>query len=487
MTRTSLVGGLFVAVFALARSGPAQPPKAKEPPPAPLLKLAPQAPGKAPRALAYRLLPDLLDLRPGNAAPVWLRASQAARNVRHKIADKEYAWSSTSDVALKDLPRNQVRAFLAPYKIALRLADQAARRSRCDWETDPPTIQSLHDGTWPMLDEIQGLRQLAFLLSVRCRLELSEADYERAAYTMQTGFALCRHIGGSDSFIQELVAIAVGTIMLGRVEEWAQISGSPNLYWALSDLPRPLVSVRRSVQVELDTIYRSFPQLRELKKKRRSKQEVQALADGLLKAWQGVLGVPGEGGSPWGGRLGIAALVAKTYPDAKRYLLAQGTPAKEVEAMPATQVVAVYFLDRYDRVRDDVLKWMSVPPWQGLAPLAKFEKLAQAQAKADGNPISALLLPAISRVYTAQVRFERHVAGLRGAEALRTYAAGHGGKVPAKWADITEVPLPIDPVTGKGLDAFYSVRDGKALLVVPPPPGMPPSVGRRYEYAGKSE
>ena len=97
----------------------------------------------------------------------------------------------------------------------------------------------------------------------------------------------------------------------------------------------------------------------------------------------------------------------------------------------------------------------------------------------------AMLLPAISKVYGAQVRSERHVAGLRGAEALRLYASVNGGKVPAKWADLTGVPLPIDPITGKGLDAFYQVQDGKAVLAMPPPPRMSPLVGRRYEYAGK--
>src|SRR5262249_5151943 len=147
----------------------------------------------------------------------------------------------------------------------------------------------------------------------------------------------------------------------------------------------------------------------------------------------------------------------KYYPDAKRYLIEQGRAAKEVEAMPAVQVVIIYFLDRYDRVRDDVMKWLSVPPWQSGAALEKLEK----EARADGNFIIALLLPAMSKVNHAQVRIDRYIAGLRGAEALRLYGAQHGGKPPAKWADITEVPLPIDPATGRGFDALYRVQDGK--------------------------
>jgi hypothetical protein len=84
------------------------------------------------------------------------------------------------------------------------------------------------------------------------------------------------------------------------------------------------------------------------------------------------------------------------------------------------------------------------------------------------------------------VRTERYVAGLRGAEALRLFAAAHGGKPPAKWADITGVPLPTDPLTGQGLDALYRVQDGKGVLDMPPPPPMPAIIGRRYELSPPS-
>jgi hypothetical protein len=238
--------------------------------------------------------------------------------------------------------------------------------------------------------------------------------------------------------------------------------------------------------MELNTLHRSFPQLRAMKRKVLPRSEAQAIAEDLLKAFHHSMGVPGEAApSPAMSKLGIASLVIKTYPDARRYLIAQGMAAKEVEAMPSVQVVVLYFVDRYDRVRDDVLKWLSVPAWQGLGQMEKLEKQVRAQAQADGNPIVAMLLPAIARAYAAQVRLDRHIAGMRGAEALRLYAGANGGKVPAKWADLTDVPQPVDPVTGKGLDAFYQVQDGKAVLSVPASPGMPLWTGRRYEYAGK--
>jgi hypothetical protein len=56
---------------------------------------------------------------------------------------------------------------------------------------------------------------------------------------------------------------------------------------------------------------------------------------------------------------------------------------------------------------------------------------------------------------------ERQIALLRHVEALRLYAAGHGGKLPARLSDIP-VPLPVDPFSGKPFD--YSVEATTAHL-----------------------
>jgi hypothetical protein len=446
--------------------------------PTPVVKLAVQPVAKRGRALEYRLLPDPLDLTPGNAAPLWLRAGQAARNVRRKITGKEYTWMDPAATPLKAFPRKEARALLAEYAAALRLADQAARRERCDWERPPLTIQSIPDLP---LDEIQNYREIATLLNLRCRLELSEGRFDQAIRTLQTGFALARHVGNGESLIQDLVAIAIGAIMFGRVEEWIQIPGSPNLYWPLTELPRPFIDVRRSIKYELNTIHRSFPQLRELQTKRLTAAHADALVGQMFEQMFTALCQIDEAAVPaWARKPALAALTLKAYPDAKRYLIAQGRPVKEVEALPVLQAVAIYFTDQDDRTRDDILKWVSVPYWQGQAGLERVAKRAR-DASAGGNPLIRLLIPALVKVYHAQVRTERQVAGLRCAEALRLYAAAHGGKAPDKLAAITAVPLPIDPYTGKGFEGFYLTRGGKGVLEVPPPPGMPPLLGRHYE------
>ena len=60
------------------------------------------------------------------------------------------------------------------------------------------------------------------------------------------------------------MGIAIGAIIFGEVEQWEQVPGSPNLFWALTDLPAPLVDVAPAMRTELTTLYRSFPPLKEV-------------------------------------------------------------------------------------------------------------------------------------------------------------------------------------------------------------------------------
>ena len=62
-------------------------------------------------------------------------------------------------------------------------------------------------------------------------------------------------------------------------------------------------------------------------------------------------------------------------------------------------------------------------------------------------------------------RNDRRIAVLRVIEAIRIYGAAHDGNLPERLEDVSEVPIPEDPVTGL---PFEYVRDGnKAILSGP--------------------
>jgi hypothetical protein len=71
----------------------------------------------------------------------------------------------------------------------------------------------------------------------------------------------------------------------------------------------------------------------------------------------------------------------------------------------------------------------------------------------------------------AQARLDRRVAALRVVEAIRMYAATKGGALPESLDNITDVPVPLDPVTGKPFG--YHLEGGRAQ-VSGPSGGMAP-------------
>ena len=469
MRPRSLLGICLIAAVCAAGAAPAPPEGPRQ------IRLAPQSTAKTVQAFRYRLLPDPRDRTPGNAAPLWLMASDAFHIVKHKVTDQEWEWLGPTP--LNTLPRQEVHGFLKQYKAALRVAREAARRESCDWELPPVTFQSIQ--VYLPLRHIQSCRELANLLSIQVRLQLAEGRFEDAAETLQTGFTLARHLGEGNTLIDVLVGIAIHTLMFNRVEEWMQTSGSPNLYWALTALPPPRRNLPRCIEKEMNSLYRSFPKLRRLHRETVTQREADALVNEIFDCLTRALERPLQATDAIK-KMMDPIREGTRYSQARKHLEELGRSAKEINAMPKAQVILLWYVDQYDRAWDKVLEALTVPTYQA-DPL--MEAVAK-EIRSTDNIFVRLLLPALEKTWEASRRFERQLAGLRGAEALRLYAATHEGKLPAKWSDITAVPLPIDPLTGKGFDDFYQVTDGRGILEIPPPPPvMVPSLRRRYELA----
>src|SRR5262249_34599775 len=161
MIRTVFLALVLAAVSVPVRADPLPAPE----PSAPVIKVKVASRPTPGRALKDTLLPPLLERTSGNAAPFWLRAGAAAREVQLKWTEETYKRMGGGGTPLKDLPVKEVREFLDKSRPTMRLIEAAARRDHCDWERPPLTLQTLADGLF--LPEVQSQRQLASLLSIR--------------------------------------------------------------------------------------------------------------------------------------------------------------------------------------------------------------------------------------------------------------------------------------------------------------------------------
>jgi hypothetical protein len=412
-------------------------------------------------ALKYQLLPTPDDQQPGNAAVLYHRAILMRSQLRTEPEQdlKEADWLTAP---VSELPRAEVRKAVAKYAAVLREIDLAAHRRQTDWQ-----LEGRGEGPGLMLPEIQGMRSLATGLALKARLEIAEGQYDLAVRTLGNGFAMARQVSEGPLLLQPLVGFAIADLMLRQVQDLVQQPGAPNLYWALTSLPRPLIDLREALRGERALLVRQFPDLRRLRSERLTVAEARTLVERVVSR---AFADDGRKSSPWERRVLIAYWTAKLYPAAKRSLREQGRRDPAVEAMPAVQAVAILLLRHYDRVADELLKWYAVPYWQGRTGMARtVQELRRDEGALESGFQSFYgLLFELPRVYAAGPQRDRHVAALRCVEALRLYAADHRGAAPGSLADLG-VPVPTDPITGRGFG--YSVLDGKVILAAPTPPG----------------
>jgi hypothetical protein len=434
-------------------------------------------------ALEYPLLPRFIDQHPGNAATLYIKVTTLLAERKHP---QEY-WEKIAkwrEMPLADLPRGEVGNLLVDYTTILDMVRMAARREQCDWG---PPVHETTDIFGILIPEIGHLRNVGNLLALKARFQMAEGHTAEALETLQTGYALARQTADCPFLVCSLVGVAIANIMDQQVETLIQTTKCPNLYWSLTALPDPLVDLQPALALEADSLLLAFPELRDVEHAQHSPDEWEAMlveftrryikyTDAVDKKWSDVAAaayMTGRG--------------AMLIPRAKDELVAAGRSRADVDAMSAPQIILVDSVTIYKRMRDEMFKWFNVPYWNARDGFAGVDQKFKTELRdREIIPIASLLLPALGKCRDASVRSQRRIDLLRVIEALRLYAAEHDGKLPAALDDIKDVPIPLDPVSGKPFG--YKLDGGTATLDAPPPPGMRWEVlGARYEItiAGK--
>jgi hypothetical protein len=316
-----------------------------------------------------------------------------------------------------------------------------------------------------LLPDLQKMRQIATDLSGRFRDELAQRRFDDALTTAKTMFAMSRHMGEHPTLIGDLVGIAIAMVAIAPLEEMLQQPGCPNLYWALTNLPHPFLSLEKGMEgermflaAELRDLDHQNPMTPEQLKK------LMAYVDKLRELTKGE-----ETARAW---VAKRAKDEKYLASARERLVEHGLNKQRLASFPAEQVILLDEERAYEVLRDEGMKYMNLPTWEALAGIDTIQ-----MPKERGLFID--FLSAVNRVRRAQGRLEQRIALLRHVEALRLYAAAHEGKLPAKLADVG-VPLPLDPFTGKPFR--YEVKDDIAHVRGSPPKGDEKSAVYNIHY-----
>jgi hypothetical protein len=184
----------------------------------------------------YRLLPKPEQMSDSDGVPLYEKAVQSLPKNPRDIA----RWRKTPP---GELPVRQVRAELKRFEPSMKLAEQAARCKKCQW----PIVQ-----TGTMLGS--QYRAIAQALALQARLDIAQKRYDSAIHSVQTGLGMARHIADGPTLVHGLVGTAVGALVLKEVEQLTQTPDSPNLYWALEGLPKPLIDLTKQMEAEIGNV-----------------------------------------------------------------------------------------------------------------------------------------------------------------------------------------------------------------------------------------
>lgn len=423
-------------------------------------------PMSAPKpALKYLLLPEVRELKPGNPAQYYLRCFMEQRNFFFTKYSNEQRARYLS-MPLAELAAEKTRNYGGN---ALRQVDWAARLNAIDWEM----VQRMQsEGVDLSLPELGPLRILAEALQVRFRIEVAGRRFDDAVRSAKTMFALARHLGEFPAESANFLGLSVAGRAVDTLQEMVQQPGCPNLYWALTDLPCPLVGLRKGLQGDC-TLKET-----ELRQIRADAVLSEEQLEKVVSRLSGVMSLDREqaGREPRSFRASLAArgkdahrvraararlfaarraAAAGQAPDRKisraflDSVLELYTVKDRIDKFSSLQVILLDEKHQYEVQRDERMKLLGLEPWQ-------MDALKSAETERRADSLFADFLPHVVPARRKQAALEQRLALVRHIEALRLYAAGHEGKLPEKLSEIT-VPLPVDPFTGK---PFAYKKDG---------------------------
>jgi len=441
-------------------------------------------------AFKHRLTTRPIDQRSGNAA-VWLYRVFAGEGYDHQAkvrrnretyGEERYdSWISQEDVPLGELPIEDASKAFRNFRTELDYLREAARRLHCDWERGlehirGPEIFSV------LLPEIHQMRNVSRTLALGTRLAIAEERYDDALDLVRINHHMAQHASADPFLVSQLVGVAITGVGNRSLVEIIAAPDSPNLYWALSELPSPMFDMRESLRFEMAMGHRIFPFLRDAETAEHSPDEWTRL---WANAWSDLQQISHD--TVWDASemlsLGMSLL---HYSQAKQRLIDWGFDQQQVEQMPVGQVLAIYTGRVYDRIAHEFEKVVYVP-FRGAGRLAdQADEFLHDSGFMTGSPdrevlpAASMLIPALRAVRNAGMRLDREIAGLRVIEALRMHAAEpkNRGSLPRDLSEITCVPVPENPVTGQ---PFVYYREGSmGVLEFPRSDGITGD-NRRYE------
>jgi hypothetical protein len=365
------------------------------------------------------------------------------------------------------LPLDEVKKYLVLTSFQPQFLEEARQLDSFSLERN---IRDVESPIGYLLPEIQSMRELARLQSLRCRVAVAENRADDAVEILGQQFALAAHLSEDEFVISNLVGAAVASIAWTDLTYVLEMPDAPNLYWALSTLPKPLIDMKKSLALERQLVFQQLRSLRDVDETLKPAGYWQVFVDDIFPQLTQFSGLADTSNfstddSPLN-RAGMVAMIAAAYPGARHYLIEElKLPIEQVDQYPTAQVVFLAMRRFSERSSDEVFKWNYLPFAIVFANdyfvKSKDERERQVAQFGWFTFAADSLLGWQGSAGSAQQRVEMQIAMTTTVESIRSFAAENGGQMPESIEGLP-LPAPVNPVTAKPYE--YTKKRNTATL-----------------------
>ena len=418
--------------------------------------------------LKYRLLPTYLEMKPGNAAPLYYRFFFGMKRIDMGNPDMQITIDGWLNTPIQELPQQEVNKMLQIY--SNKEIEYATYRMECDWDLPFRESNSPYD---IILEDMQTCREYGRVIALKARMQIAQRNPIEALRYLQMGYALSGHVAKVPCLVCTAIGNAIANMMNDQLLDLCQGKNAPNLYWTLTILPRPFIDFHKAIDYESVSVSMQFKELLSARTESHSVEQWQDLWISFIEKYNDYVEMiqGSQGLSPNKNKFTIIEprkVLKERYAFVCEQLKTRGWTEKDIEAKAPAHLLLLYCAELYDEIRDEEMKWTGVPYSQ--LPVDFVEGQKEYYRRFSEKEIVPLSNIACSyyTIIAGQVRVEQTIAVLRTIEALRLYASNHEGKLPKNMEDIKEVPVPLDPWTNKAIS--YRLDGDIAVISVKYPP-----------------
>jgi hypothetical protein len=303
---------------------------------------------------------------------------------------------------------------------------------------------------------------------------MGQAKIDDSLASIRVMYQLGQDIAKGPVLVNGLVGVGITELTDGRVIDLMGRADSPNLYWALTGVPPQIHNLRLDMQGERASLLATIPSL--AKAQDLSADQWRDVMNQLRQDLTSAFSSKNANEKyDFDQALKVGGSAFLVLPAAQaHYAESRKLSPDDVALMDSATIVATYYFDQYQQVRDEIEKSIGLPYPQMMKSLQTVDdEQEQLRVAAPGNPFLELI-PATKRATERFAVTDREVAAMTAVEAIRSYAATHDGKLPEHLEDITVTPVPANPATGEPFQ--YKMENETAVL------SSGPSAGERLEY-----